>query len=105
MTRGVYKRFVIAVSTLESLMTESQLLDILNATLHRADTDGSASNVTLEASSELAELGLDSLLMMDWIGALETRFGLRFSDTAIARVRTVRDLSNLIRSHVTASAA
>ena len=62
-----------------------------------------ASDVTPD-SRIMADLGLDSLAVMDFVMDLEERFDIVIPIDRIAEVRTVRDLADAIRQIRTQSA-
>ncbi|WP_162793768.1 acyl carrier protein [Streptomyces paludis] len=50
------------------------------------------------------ELGVDSLALLEVVETLQERLGIAVPDEVTARVRTVADLQDAVRSLVTASA-
>jgi acyl carrier protein len=57
-------------------------------------TDKKLEGITLD--TRIADLGLDSIQLMETIGVLEERLQLRFDDGALNRLTTVQDLSMLV---------
>lgn len=51
---------------------------------------------TIEETALLAELGADSLAVVEVVFGLEERFGIRLPDDAVRGVRTVSDLVALV---------
>lgn len=49
--------------------------------------------------SVIAELGMDSLAMLELVGALERQLEIRIADEKLAGVQTVRQLLQLIADH------
>ena len=50
--------------------------------------------ITLD--TELSDLSLDSVAVMEIVGYVETKLSVRFNDEDMATITTLRDLSNLI---------
>jgi acyl carrier protein len=50
----------------------------------------------LDMATRLADLGIDSVSVLEMIGFVEDELGLRFPDDEIARVETVRDVAALV---------
>lgn len=48
-------------------------------------------------STEIAQLGLDSVATMEVIGALEEKLSVRFPDEELATLKSVGDLTALVR--------
>lgn len=48
-------------------------------------------------STEIAQLGLDSVATMEVIGALEEKLELRFPDEDLATLKSISDLTALVR--------
>lgn len=61
-----------------------------------AEVDNSIKVQTVDATTELASLGLDSVMTMEVIGALEEKLNLRFPDEDLATIRSVGDLTKLV---------
>jgi acyl carrier protein len=53
-------------------------------------------NVTLD--SQLSELKLDSIAVMETIGVIEQRLGVRFADEDLTKLSSLRDLEKLVAS-------
>jgi acyl carrier protein len=52
---------------------------------------------TLEATTEISTLGLDSVAVMEMTGCLEEKLKIRIPDEALAEVQTLGELDTLIR--------
>jgi acyl carrier protein len=50
----------------------------------------------LTLDSRLSDLGMDSVAVMETIGVLEQRIGVRFNDEDLARLTSLRDLEALV---------
>ncbi|MEO1230991.1 MAG: acyl carrier protein [Myxococcota bacterium] len=61
-----------------------------------AEVDNSVKIQEVTAETELASLGLDSVMTMEVIGALEEKLDLRFPDEDLATIRSVGDLTKLV---------
>jgi acyl carrier protein len=53
------------------------------------------SNIT--ADQAIAELGLDSVSVMEMVGALEDKLGIHFSDDDLSKVDTFADLAAAVK--------
>jgi acyl carrier protein len=51
---------------------------------------------TLTLTTRLAEIGVDSVALLEMVGAIEDEIGLRLPDEEIARLATVNDVADLI---------
>lgn len=51
-------------------------------------------NVALD--SKLSDLSLDSVAVMETIGVVEDRLGVRFADADLAHLKSVRDLEAIV---------
>ena len=52
----------------------------------------------LKLTDKIADLGLDSVAMLEVIGFLEEQLGMHFADDKLARVQTLQDLAALIQT-------
>jgi acyl carrier protein len=52
---------------------------------------------TLEATTEISTLGLDSVAVMEMTGCLEEKLKIRIPDEELAEVQTLGELDTLIR--------
>lgn len=50
----------------------------------------------LTLDTPLAELGVDSVGLLEMVGVIEDRLGVRLADDQIARIVTVRDILTLV---------
>ena len=61
-----------------------------------AEVDSNIKMIDVTASTEIASLGLDSVMTMEVIGVLEEKLDIRFPDEDLATIKSLRDLTNLI---------
>jgi acyl carrier protein len=79
--------------------SRSELLSVFRATATEvAEKDF---NNVLETTA-IAELGIDSLGMLEIIGSLERELRIQIPDESLAGIVTVRDLLNAVESRQTA---
>ena len=75
--------------------SRTELLDVFRATATEvAERDFHA----VAESSKIAELGIDSLGMLEIIGSLERALRIQIPDESLAGVVTVEDLLNAVES-------
>jgi acyl carrier protein len=53
----------------------------------------------------IAELGLDSVTVIEMVGVLEDRLGVRFNDDDLSRINTFGDLRAMVKKYQAAKAA
>jgi acyl carrier protein len=58
----------------------------------------------VEENSAIAELGIDSLAMLELVGTLERKFRIRVPDDQLVGLTTVGDLLGLVEGRVTQAA-
>lgn len=74
--------------------TDEDIIRLFKAAVYEVD------NKTLgdvNPTTEIAQLGLDSVATMEVIGALEEKLAIRFPDEDLATLRSVGDLTALVR--------
>jgi acyl carrier protein len=76
------------------LHTDDEIIQMFKAAVYEVDnkTLGDLSHDT-----EIAGLGLDSVATMEVIGALEEKLSIRFPDEELATLKSVGDLTALVR--------
>lgn len=76
------------------LHTDDEIIQMFKAAVYEVDnkTLGDVSRDT-----EIAQLGLDSVATMEVIGALEEKLSIRFPDEELATLKSVGDLTALVR--------
>lgn len=78
--------------------TRTELLDVFRA----AATEVAEKDFLLVAeTASIAELGIDSLGMLEIIGALERELRIQIPDESLAGIVTVKDLLNAVESRQT----
>ena len=75
--------------------TNEEIIEIFKESVKEVDVNVKVDKVSME--TELAQLGLDSVMTMEVIGVLEEKLNLRFPDEDLATLKSMTDLSNLIR--------
>jgi acyl carrier protein len=73
---------------------QTDVLRAFREALEEVAPDAALSAVTRE--TPIGDLGVDSLAMMQAVGILEDRLGLRLADEGVSRARTVGDLVDLM---------
>lgn len=61
-----------------------------------AEVDNKAKVETIEPTTELASIGLDSVMTMEVIGVLEEKLDVRFPDEELSTIKSMADLTRLI---------
>ncbi|MBX3223710.1 MAG: acyl carrier protein [Labilithrix sp.] len=75
--------------------SRTELLDVFRATATEvAEKDFN----TVAETSTIAELGIDSLGMLEIIGSLERELRIQIPDESLAGIVTVKDLLNAVES-------
>ncbi|MCA1579808.1 MAG: acyl carrier protein [Acidobacteria bacterium] len=54
---------------------------------------------SLKPEDTIAELGINSIAVLEIVGYLEDKLGVRFPDDELAQLNTIGGLSDLIRGH------
>lgn len=76
------------------LHTDEEIIKMFKAAVYEVDRK-EIENV--DATTEIAHLGLDSVATMEVIGALEEKLSVRFPDEELATLKSVGDLTALVR--------
>lgn len=76
------------------MRSENEIIELFKEAVTEVDSTVKITDVT--PSTELAALGLDSVMTMEVIGALEDRLEVRFPDEDLATIRSMSDLAKLI---------
>lgn len=61
-----------------------------------AEVDNKVEVGALDANTELATLGLDSVMTMEVIGVLEERLNVRFPDEDLSTIKSLGDITKLV---------
>jgi 8-amino-7-oxononanoate synthase len=77
--------------------TDQNLINILKAAVYDVNLKQLGD---ISPETKIAELGMDSVAMMELIGVLEENLSIRVEDAAVAELRCVGDLLRLIRDRV-----
>lgn len=75
-------------------MQQDQIIEIFKRAAWEIDRK-KIENVDLD--QKISDLGIDSVAMLEVIGFLEEEIGVNLPDEKIARVVTLRDLTNVIQ--------
>lgn len=76
------------------MRSENEIIELFKEAVSEVDSNIKVAAVT--PSTELASLGLDSVMTMEVIGVLEEKLDVRFPDEDLATIRSMRDLTQLI---------
>ncbi|MBX2812216.1 MAG: acyl carrier protein [Myxococcales bacterium] len=76
------------------MRSENEIIELFKEAVSEVDNNTKIANVT--PSTELASLGLDSVMTMEVIGVLEERLNVRFPDEDLATIRSMSDLTQLV---------
>jgi acyl carrier protein len=76
-------------------MTNNDIITLFKEAVREVDANTKLDNLT--AATEIANLGLDSVMTMEVIGVLEERLNVRFPDEDLATLKSIGDLTALIQ--------
>jgi acyl carrier protein len=76
------------------MRSDDEIIQLFKQSVFEVDQK-SLGALTLE--TEIAQLGLDSVATMEVIGALEEKLSVRFPDEELATLKSVGDLTALVR--------
>lgn len=76
-------------------MTDQDILTLFSSAV--AEVDNNVKLGDLTATTELASLGLDSVMTMEVIGVMEEKLNVRFPDEDLATLKNMGDLTALVR--------
>ena len=76
-------------------MTNEDIITLFKEAVREVDQNTKLENLTI--TTEIAKLGLDSVMTMEVIGVLEERLNVRFPDEDLATLKNVGDLAALIQ--------
>lgn len=74
--------------------SDDEIIQLFKTAVYEVDNKQLGSVTT---DTEIAQLGLDSVATMEVIGALEEKLDLRFPDEELATLKSVGDLTALVR--------
>lgn len=75
--------------------SNEQIIEIFKESVKEVDVNVKVESVSMD--TELSQLGLDSVMTMEVIGVLEEKLNVRFPDEELATLKSMTDLSELIR--------
>lgn len=75
--------------------TNEKIIEIFKESVKEVDVNVKVESVSMD--TELSQLGLDSVMTMEVIGVLEEKLNMRFPDEDLATLKSMTDLSELIR--------
>lgn len=78
----------------QTRLTDNEIIALFKAAVYEVDQKQLGA-VTVE--TQIAQLGLDSVATMEVIGALEEKLSVRFPDEELATLKSVGDLTALVR--------
>lgn len=78
----------------ETRFTDNEIIQLFKAAVFEVDQKEIGEVTT---STEIAQLGLDSVATMEVIGALEEKLEVRFPDEELATLKSIADLTALVR--------
>jgi acyl carrier protein len=76
-------------------MTNNDIIVLFKEAVREVDANTKLDDLT--TSTEIAKLGLDSVMTMEVIGVLEERLNVRFPDEDLATLKNIGDLTALIQ--------
>lgn len=76
------------------MRSENEIIELFKEAVTEVDNSVKVKDMT--PSTELASLGLDSVMTMEVIGVLEEKLDLRFPDEDLASIRSMGDLTRLV---------
>jgi acyl carrier protein len=78
-------------------MNDAQILDLIRKALTQVVPERADDWAVVDLSKPIEELGLDSILTMEMVTALEDETGATFPDEELPKVNTLGDLARLVR--------
>ncbi|MGF1511225.1 MAG: acyl carrier protein [Myxococcota bacterium] len=76
------------------MTSKEEIIQLFKESVQEADPNVSVDSVTED--TDIASLGLDSVMTMEVIGIMEERLNLRFPDEDLATIRSLKDLTALV---------
>lgn len=76
-------------------MTDNEIITLFKDAVREVDANVDLGDLTV--NTEIASLGLDSVMTMEVIGVLEEKLNVRFPDEDLATLNNVGDLTALIQ--------
>lgn len=79
-------------------MDDRQALDLIREALAEVAPQRADRFASLSPDTEISELGVDSIRMMEMLGNIEDRLGRTFAEDALATARTVGHVVAIVRA-------
>lgn len=76
-------------------MTDNEIITLFKDAVREVDANVELGDLTV--NTEIANLGLDSVMTMEVIGVMEEKLNIRFPDEDLATLNNVGDLTALIQ--------
>ncbi len=83
-------------------MNDAEILKLVREAIAFAQPD--LQTASLSPADTIADLGINSISVLEIVGYLEDKLGVRFPDDELAQLNTVGGLCSLIRSSAVTSA-
>jgi acyl carrier protein len=77
-------------------MTDNNKIDVISLFTEAAFEVSGRKLEKLELETQLADLALDSVVVMEIVGYVEQKLDVRFNDEDLAHLATLKDLQTLI---------
>ncbi len=71
-------------------------LELIKAAISAVDPSKTSKLHKVTLTTEIRELGMDSVATMEMVGYLEEKLDTQFSDEVMIRIQTFGDLANLV---------
>lgn len=75
--------------------TQDEIIQLFKDSVREVDPSISVDKV--DATTDLASIGLDSVMTMEVIGIMEERLDIRFPDDELATLKSMEDLTKLVQ--------
>lgn len=77
------------------MTNEKEIIQLFKESVREVDQNVTVDQV--DGKTELASIGLDSVMTMEVIGIMEERLDIRFPDEDLATLKTIADLTTLVQ--------
>jgi len=77
------------------MTNEKEIIQLFKDSVREVDQNVTVDGV--DGETELASLGLDSVMTMEVIGIMEERLDIRFPDEDLATLKRLKDLTSLVQ--------
>jgi acyl carrier protein len=77
------------------MTNEKEIIQLFKDSVREVDQNVTVDSV--DGETELASLGLDSVMTMEVIGIMEERLDIRFPDEDLATLKRIKDLTSLVQ--------